>query len=86
LDRNGYGDDFGMIVSNGWYRAASGPLAPRKLSLQAVTDGTSYTAMLAERPPRVGNGPNASQDRFVDLYWGWWDYSTCPDRRTPSGR
>jgi prepilin-type N-terminal cleavage/methylation domain-containing protein len=83
LDKNGYGDDFGMIVSNTWYRATSGPLVPRKLTVQSVTDGMSHTALLAERPPSIGNGPNATGYRFIDLYWGWWDWSTCPDTRTP---
>jgi prepilin-type N-terminal cleavage/methylation domain-containing protein len=36
-----------------------------------VTDGTSNTIMVAERPPTS------------DLYWGWWDQSTCCDTLTP---
>jgi len=36
-----------------------------------ITDGTSNTIVVAERPPTS------------DLYWGWWDQSTCCDTLTP---
>ena len=88
LDRSAYGDDFGVIVSNYAYR---GPNfvepPPRTFKLTDVTDGTAATAMLAERQPSIGYGATSNLSdslyAFPDLYWGWWDYTTCQDTRTP---
>jgi prepilin-type N-terminal cleavage/methylation domain-containing protein len=92
LDKNGYGDDRGVILSNGYYTPGRQPPVgtqppPRKINILDVTDGTSTTAMLAERPPSIGYGPpsnlSSSLYDYSDLYWGWWDYQTGPDTRTP---
>ncbi len=103
LDLNGYGDDYGVLVSNAYYTPFSRPPAdrprpnpppptwgyptPRRLQLLDVTDGTSTTAMLAERPPSIGSGQPSglptSQYVYADLYWGWWDFDTVYDTRTP---
>jgi prepilin-type N-terminal cleavage/methylation domain-containing protein len=82
LDLNSYSDDFGVIASNAAYFDRG--LPPRKFTFTDVTDGTSTTAMLAERPPSIGsgNGTGNTYD-FLDLYWGWWDFSTLRDTRTP---
>ncbi len=88
LDKNAYGDDFGVIVSNYYYQGALyGEPPPRTFRITDVTDGTASTAMLAERPPSIGYGApsNLSEGsyQYADLYWGWWDFTTCPDTRTP---
>jgi prepilin-type N-terminal cleavage/methylation domain-containing protein len=93
LDVNAYGDDAGVIVSNNYYNyhqlgpVPYGSFRPRKLTLNDVSDGTATTAMMAERPPSIGYGaPSylpASNYVYADLYWGWWDYPTDPDTRTP---
>ncbi len=86
LDKNAYGDDMGVIVSNFYYQGPNlRQPPPRTFRLTDVSDGTASTAMLAERPPSIGNGPpsNLSGYDYSDLYWGWWDYTTCPDTRTP---
>jgi prepilin-type N-terminal cleavage/methylation domain-containing protein len=97
LDKNAYGDDYGVIVSNDaynyWYptpaypppNPALGQFRPRTLKWEDVSDGTATTAMLAERPPSIGSGPPsnlAGNYNYVDLYWGWWDYPTDEDTRT----
>jgi prepilin-type N-terminal cleavage/methylation domain-containing protein/prepilin-type processing-associated H-X9-DG protein len=97
LDKNGFGDDYGVIVSNNYYRnyvsppgdrprpnpMSSGPI-PRRLTLADILDGTSTTAMIGERPPSIGYPSTGSGPyNYVDLYWGWWDYPTMPDTRTP---
>jgi prepilin-type N-terminal cleavage/methylation domain-containing protein len=91
LDKNGYGDDFGVILSNWWYgnpTTGTQNLIPRKIRLTDIADGTSLTAMLAERPPSVGYGPPSGNPSgsyvYSDLYWGWWDYPTAYDTRTPA--
>ncbi len=88
LDKSGYGDDLGVIVSNWYYQGpVFGQPPPRTFRMLDILDGTAETAMLAERPPSIGFGPpsNLSQNlyNYADLYWGWWDYGTCPDTRTP---
>jgi prepilin-type N-terminal cleavage/methylation domain-containing protein len=102
LDKAGYGDDFGTIVSNNYYFNHYPQLPCRHVRLLDVEDGTSTTAMIAERPPSVGSGTPAmlaeqplpvgsgSQSNlstnlynFNDLFWGWWDYPTLYDTRTP---
>jgi prepilin-type N-terminal cleavage/methylation domain-containing protein/prepilin-type processing-associated H-X9-DG protein len=47
------GDKSGILVSSGFDQA-------RKINIASVTDGTSNTLMVGERPPSV------------DLFWGWW--------------
>src|SRR5207248_1354872 len=47
------------------------------VKLQAITDGTSNTLLIGERPPSTaGSGTNPA----IDGYWGWWlsdnDYDT----------
>jgi prepilin-type N-terminal cleavage/methylation domain-containing protein/prepilin-type processing-associated H-X9-DG protein len=88
LDRNGYGDDLGVIVSNFYYMGADYlEPPPRTFRITDVTDGTATTAMLAERPPNIGHGSslNLSEDLYEwpDLFWGWWDYPSAYDTRTP---
>ncbi|HEY1377338.1 MAG TPA: DUF1559 domain-containing protein [Gemmataceae bacterium] len=111
LDKNGYGDDYGVIVSNNYYRSYWAtqpppnftapserpranppyPTSPypttRRFTIMDISDGTSNTAMIGERPPSIGYGPPSglpsSQYTYADLYWGWWDYPTMPDTRTP---
>jgi prepilin-type N-terminal cleavage/methylation domain-containing protein len=105
LDKNAYGDDYGVIVSNEYYRydefnyppgrqppyfpeTPNPPdFRPRKLKWDDVPDGKAQTAMLAERPPSIGYGPPsnlAGNYVYTDLYWGWWDYPTLYDTRTPA--
>jgi len=38
-----------------------------KTKIDDITDGTSFTALVGERPPSP------------DLYWGWWFNTTTPD-------
>ena len=90
LDKNGYGDDMGVIVSNYYYGnpdTGTQNLTPRTFRIMDVSDGTATTAMLAERTPSIGYGPPSnlsnSSYEWPDLYWGWWDYPTGPDTRTP---
>jgi prepilin-type N-terminal cleavage/methylation domain-containing protein len=87
LDKAGYGDDFGTIVSNNYYFNRFPKLPSRHIRLLDVEDGTSTTAMIAERPPSIGSGPpsnlSANLYDFNDLFWGWWDYPTLYDTRTP---
>ena len=40
-----------------------------------VTDGTSNTVMLSERPPSIAG-------TYSDLFWGWYAYQTSWDTRT----
>jgi prepilin-type N-terminal cleavage/methylation domain-containing protein/prepilin-type processing-associated H-X9-DG protein len=47
------GDKSGILVNSGWDRA-------RKVNFASITDGTSSTLMVGERPPSV------------DLFWGTW--------------
>jgi prepilin-type N-terminal cleavage/methylation domain-containing protein len=43
-----------------------------RVTMTAITDGTTNTIMVAERIPSH------------DLFWGWWAYTTAPDTRTPT--
>jgi len=47
------GDKSGIIVSSNFDAA-------RKITMASITDGTSNTLMVGERPPSV------------DFFWGWW--------------
>jgi prepilin-type N-terminal cleavage/methylation domain-containing protein/prepilin-type processing-associated H-X9-DG protein len=47
------GDKSGILVSSGWDK-------PRKVNFASITDGTSNTLMVGERPPSF------------DLNFGWW--------------
>jgi prepilin-type N-terminal cleavage/methylation domain-containing protein len=69
LDKNIYGDNKGTIIT----KAVSGNKYTdnKKVRHQDITDGLSTTICIGERPP--------SPDKF----WGWWDYPTLPDTRTP---
>lgn len=72
LDRNGYGDDWGTIISNAYYPSS----AKRRVTMNHVADGTSNTAAFGERPP-------SPEGIYTDLYYGWWDFPTLQDTRTP---
>jgi prepilin-type N-terminal cleavage/methylation domain-containing protein/prepilin-type processing-associated H-X9-DG protein len=72
LDRNGYGDDWGVLVSNA-FAPANGI---RRISIPSVRDGTSNTAALGERAP-------SPEGIYPELYYGWWDFPTLQDVRTP---
>jgi prepilin-type N-terminal cleavage/methylation domain-containing protein/prepilin-type processing-associated H-X9-DG protein len=55
--------------SNGFFRVTSSPAAPQAkgVTMAAITDGTSNSLAIGERPPAR------------DSYWGWWgvsDYDT----------
>jgi hypothetical protein len=69
LDKNTYGDNKGTIIT----KNVSGNKYTDKsrVTLDDILDGTSNTASMGERPPSV------------DKFWGWWDYPTRPDTRTP---
>jgi prepilin-type N-terminal cleavage/methylation domain-containing protein/prepilin-type processing-associated H-X9-DG protein len=89
LDKNVYGDDKGVILSNMFCTPGLQPGQPpaRQIRFTDVTDGASMTAMIAERPPSIGYGPSSNLSDSLyddqDLFWGWWDYQTGPDTRTP---
>jgi type II secretory pathway pseudopilin PulG len=74
LDQRTYGDNRGSIITKtnlvsvgGRYQYAD----RRQVTLEDIKDGTSNTTCMGERPPSK------------DLFWGWWDYATNPDTRTP---
>lgn len=48
----------GIFAVNTWQSARKAPV-----TMASITDGTSNTIMVGERPPSS------------DLYWGWWTYS-----------
>jgi prepilin-type processing-associated H-X9-DG protein len=50
---------------------------PVKITLVSATDGTSNTIMVAERIPSIAGN-------YSDLFWGWWDYPTVYDTRSPT--
>ena len=65
------GRDYADMPDNGiigCYR----PNGPRRsvVKMNEITDGTSNTIMIGERPPGGGNNGNPDP-----LYWGWWAYS-----------
>jgi prepilin-type N-terminal cleavage/methylation domain-containing protein/prepilin-type processing-associated H-X9-DG protein len=47
------GDKSGILTNSGWDQA-------RKINFASISDGSSNTLMVGERPPSV------------DLFWGWW--------------
>jgi hypothetical protein len=51
--------------TNGFFQLVSSPAAPlaKGITIAGITDGTSNTVMVGERPPAT------------DLYWGWWGVS-----------
>jgi len=80
IDKNTYGDNKGVIITKdivspprpgmttvGNYSYANA----KQVRHDDVLDGESQTLLLAERQPSV------------DKYWGWWDYPTLYDTRTP---
>jgi len=80
LDKNTYGDNKGVIIT----KAIANPPKPgmttvgsysyadaKQVRHDDITDGESQTLLLGERAPSV------------DKFWGWWDYPTMPDTRTP---
>jgi len=72
LDKNTYGDNKGTIitrtvVSLNGKYVYQGP----GVKMDDIMDGASQTTCIGERPPSV------------DKFWGWWDYPTMPDTRTP---
>lgn len=84
LDKNrsstGSNDNKGVIITK-----QVGPVKPgmetvgnqsyqnaNKVTHDTILDGESNTYALGERPPSV------------DKFWGWWDYPTGPDTRTPA--
>ncbi len=74
LDMAGYLDDAGTIVSNKFRDAPF--YRPRKVTVDDIADGTSNTTAIGERPP---NPPGTNPD----MYWGWWDWPSAADTRTP---
>lgn len=80
-DFQNYGDGRGLIAGSDTYRSLpSSPwymYDPVKITLVSATDGTSNTIMVAERIPSI---PGV----YSDLFWGWWDYPTSYDTRTPT--
>jgi prepilin-type N-terminal cleavage/methylation domain-containing protein/prepilin-type processing-associated H-X9-DG protein len=78
LDKNTYGDNLGTIIIKSLTYSSTGQYVydksqkPLQVAIQDIADGTSNTACIAERPPNR------------DLYWGWWDWPTLYDTRTPA--
>jgi len=80
-DFRDYADGLGMLFGYSTYvtQAASPGYRydPVKITMVQVTDGTSNTLMVAERIPSIPG-------TYSDLFWGWWDYPTSYDTRTPA--
>jgi prepilin-type N-terminal cleavage/methylation domain-containing protein/prepilin-type processing-associated H-X9-DG protein len=81
VDFQNYGDGLGIIGSYDTYvTTTTSPFYrydPVKITLAQITDGTSSTLMVAERIPSIAG-------TYSDLFWGWWDYPTAYDTRTPA--
>jgi prepilin-type N-terminal cleavage/methylation domain-containing protein/prepilin-type processing-associated H-X9-DG protein len=78
-DFRSYGDGLGMIAGSDRYQSTPAPAryVPLQVTLVSATDGTSNTVMIAERIPSIAG-------TYSDLFWGWWDYPTTYDTRTPT--
>jgi prepilin-type N-terminal cleavage/methylation domain-containing protein len=78
-DATVYGDGLGVIGGPEQYTQITGGYMykPKVVKLEAITDGTSNTLMVAERIPSIAG-------TYSDLFWGWWAYPTSPDTRTPA--
>ncbi|MFO0797655.1 MAG: DUF1559 domain-containing protein [Gemmataceae bacterium] len=77
-DHRSSGDGKGMIAGSDNYQLVGSTYqyVPQKVTIVSVTDGTSNTVMVAERIPSIAG-------TYSDLFWGWWDYPTSYDTRTP---
>jgi prepilin-type N-terminal cleavage/methylation domain-containing protein len=79
LDEQTRGDNRGVIYGQEKYLSQSNPFRygyqGERITLTGVTDGTSNTIMLTERPPSVAG-------LYSDLFWGWYAFSTLMDTRT----
>jgi len=72
LDQNDYADNKGTIITKAYLSSPTLRYADRKqVSIADIKDGTSNTTCIGERPPST------------DFFWGWWDYWTADDTRTP---
>jgi prepilin-type N-terminal cleavage/methylation domain-containing protein/prepilin-type processing-associated H-X9-DG protein len=70
LDKNTYGDNKGTIITK--QVTTNNTYADnKKVRHEDILDGLSTTTCVGERPP--------SPDKF----WGWWDYPTLYDTRSP---
>jgi prepilin-type N-terminal cleavage/methylation domain-containing protein len=58
-------------------RGLIGSSSNRIVKLPMCTDGASNTLMIVERLPSV-------RGAYSDLFWGWWNFATNPDTRTPT--
>lgn len=75
VDFRSPGDGLGMI---GTYDLSTGTnFRPHRIAITDATDGASNTIMVAERIPSIAGS-------YSDLFWGWWDYPTTYDTRTPA--
>jgi len=74
-----YGDGRGMIAGSDIYKTDSTVFfyEPQRISLVSVTDGTTNTVMISERLPSIAGS-------YSDLFWGWWDFPTTYDTRSPA--
>jgi prepilin-type N-terminal cleavage/methylation domain-containing protein/prepilin-type processing-associated H-X9-DG protein len=59
-EREGSDATNGVFAVYNWAQTTG---QPRRTTFASITDGTSNTIMVGERPPSR------------DLYWGWWAYS-----------
>jgi prepilin-type N-terminal cleavage/methylation domain-containing protein len=80
VDATVSGDGKGMIGPYDKFTYVGPPTYYRQdpvaFQITEATDGSSNTMMIAERIPSI-------KGVYPDLYWGWWDYPTTYDTRTP---